>query len=86
MPVLGDDFNSPDESYVYAAHCERYNLSDEQDRNEYAELSGKLYAGTEFMRLWEERVVSGTDIVLYVSYIQVLKVRQNGTENFDIEE
>ena len=83
-PVLGDNFNSPDEVYAYTGFCNKFNLSDSDDRAAYAELSAQLYAGTEYMRLWEERIPVEGDIVVYVSYIQVLRVRKHGNDNFEL--
>lgn len=79
-PVLGDDFNSPDPAYAYAGFCEKFNLSDDSDRLKYAELSAKLYAGAEFIRLWEDRLPVDGNINVFVAYIKVLKVFQDGNK------
>lgn len=87
-PRLGDRSDvSPKESYIYTGECDRFNLSNEDDRKHYAELSAKLYSGMEYQRLWEERTMSPTgELIVYVSYIRYMQVYSNGNDNFNLRE
>lgn len=87
-PSIGDRNDvSPRESFIFTGECERFNLSDEQDRRKYAELSAKLYSGAEYQRLWEERMTGAVgELIAYVSYVRYMQVYSNGNDNFNINE
>lgn len=85
VPRLGSTYDNPKQSTAFAGYCDRFDLSTEQGRADYAELSAKLLPNTELVRLWEERVTGPNGaIYIYVSYVRVLEVYQAGTENFDL--
>lgn len=85
VPRLGSTYDNPKQTTAFAGFCERFDLSTEEGRSSYAELSAKLLPGTEVLRLWEERVHGPSgEIYIYVSYVKVLDVFQSGTENFEL--
>lgn len=87
-PKLGDRFDTaPKEQTVYTGHCERYDLSDDRQRLAYAELSAKLLSGTEYLRLWEDKVQdTNGKLIVYVSYVTLMSVYTTGKENFDLKD
>ena len=88
-PYLGSQAaeTAPKQSTVYTGHCERFDLSDDKARQEYAALSAKLLAGVEYIRLWEDKLQdSGGKLIAYVSYVRVLSVYSTGNDNFDLKD
>ena len=86
--MLGDRHDvSPKTSYIYTGECERFNLSNDEDRAKYAELTAQLYSGMEYHKLWEERMPSPNgDLIAYISYIRFMQVYSNGNDNFNLQE
>lgn len=87
-PELGDKH---DDSAVmrqaYTGMCDRFDLSLEEDRKKYADLVSKLYSGTEYCRLWEERMpAQDGKYFVYVAYVQVMNVYQTGNDRFDLND
>lgn len=67
-------------------NCERFDLSQESDRQAYAELSAKLFAGSECVRLWEERTQSNNALIVYVSYINYTNVYQSAAHAINLKD
>ena len=87
-PEIGDKH---DDSAVmrqaYTGMCDRFDLTQEKDRKAYAELIAKLFAGTEYVRLWEERTpAQDGKYYVYVAYVRVLNVYQTGNDSFDLND
>jgi hypothetical protein len=87
-PKLGDRSDvSPRESFVYTGECERFDLSKEDDRKKYADITAKLYSGMEYHRLWEEKTTGPSgELIVYLSYIRYMQVYSNGNDNFNLHE
>ena len=87
-PELGDKFiDSPTYTQACTGSCERFDLSDEEQRKAYGELLSKLCSGAEYIKLWEERIPSSEGkLLVYVSYLKVLTVYQTGNDLFDLRE
>lgn len=64
--------------------CDVFDLSSSEDRAKYAELSAKLFSGTECIRLWEERTMQGSSLIVYVSYINYMNVYQSATNAINL--
>lgn len=87
-PELGDRHSaSAVLREAYTGMCDRFDLSKDDQRKAYAELTSKLYSGAEYVRLWEERI-AGADgaYIVYVSYLRVMKVYQTGNDLFNLSE
>jgi hypothetical protein len=67
-------------------NCDRFDLSKEEDRKAYAELSAKLFAGSECVRLWEDRTHSADALIVYVSYINYTNVYQNAAHAINLKD
>lgn len=86
-PEIGDRFDeSPRLSHAFTGKCERFDLSIPEDREKYAELTAQLQAGSEYIKIWEERI-PGSDgkFFVYVTYMQVMAVYQTGNDNFKLK-
>lgn len=87
IPVIGDvPTEGTQETTVTSGCCDHFDLSKEADRQAYADLSTKLYAGIDCFRLWEERITTGNGIEVYVSYIKLAKVYRSGLVNIDLND
>lgn len=87
-PRLGDRSDvSPRESYIYTGECDRFDLSKDEDRRKYAEITAKLYSGMEYQRLWEEKTTGPSgELIIYLSYLRFMQVYSNGNDNFNLRE
>ena len=66
--------------------CDRFDLSSESDRAKYADLSAKLFAGTECVRLWEEKTQQNGSLIVYVSYISYTNVYQSSARTINLKD
>lgn len=56
-------------------YCERYCLSNSEDREAYANTVAKLANSLNIERIFEERVTSADgELIIYLSYIEYIKV------------
>lgn len=57
--------------------CDMFDLSNQEDRTKYAELSAKLRVGADCDKLWEEHIKGDAGkLYVYVSYLRVMTVNQ----------
>jgi hypothetical protein len=73
-------------STVYTGLCDRFDLSDSVQRSAYAALSAKLLSGSEYIRLWEDRVQEAGAMVVYVSYVRTLSIYSTDNDNYDLKD
>ena len=79
-PEVGDrNGERVSKDITVVGNCDVFDLSKDEDRVKYAELSAKLFSGTEFIRLWEEKTMQGSALIVYVSYINYMNVYQSAT-------
>lgn len=76
LPEVGKQGSAvTDDVYAATGHCDFFDLSKEEDRLAYAELSAKFVAGTSFQLSWEERIPNDKGalnvIVTYMEYVLV---------------
>ena len=76
-PEVGSKAMSDKTDVVYSGYFDCFDLSKEADRAAYAVLSARLFNGEEYARLWEERVVDGGSIKVFVNYIKYMNVNQS---------
>ena len=55
-------------------HCEMFNLSDEKDRETYADLVSKLMWSPNMSIHFEERVLSDNALIVYITYLEYIKI------------
>lgn len=67
------------QNIAVTGNCDVFDLSKEEDRVKYAELSAKLFSGTEYIKLWEEKTMQGSALIVYVSYINYMNVYQTAS-------
>lgn len=86
-PEIGDKFDeSPKLSHAFTGMCDRFDLSIPEDRAKYADLTAKLHAGAEYIKIWEERLPGNNgQYFVYVTYVQVMAVYQTGNDNFKLK-
>jgi hypothetical protein len=76
--VFGDISNIPDADDVpeyVCCHCVRWDLSVPEDRAEYSEVYAKLAAGaTNLVVQWQERVSDQSKLIIYMTYIEILRI------------
>ena len=86
-PEVGDrNATAAVQDVAVVGSCDRFDLSLEDDRFRYAELSAKLFAGTECIRLWEERSMQAGALIVYVSYINCTNVYQSSTHSINLKD
>lgn len=85
-PEIGDKAMADTKEVGFSGYCDCFDLSDPSDRAEYAELSAKCFNGSEYIRLWEERVVADGNIKVFVNYIKYINVNQSYTRPLKIED
>lgn len=78
------DEEAIDIPYVYkvTGYCDVFNLSKDEDRKRYGDLSAKFEesAGT-YAKLWEERQFSKSDLIIYMAYLTYLSTNKGVTKN-----
>jgi hypothetical protein len=58
-------------------HCERFNLTDDCARKEYAELAALFATSGNLEKLFEERTsTSNGDLIIYIAYIEYVKITE----------
>lgn len=86
-PEVGDkNAGGARQDIAVVGECDRFDLSDSGDRKRYAELSAKMFSGSDCIRLWEERVHNNGSIIIFVSYINYTNVFQSSASTINLKD
>lgn len=69
-----DYVDSADVPTKIVGHCECFNLSEEDDRNIYADLSARFAASMNLEKTFEQHVIDNGKLVVYLAYLEYIKV------------
>lgn len=69
-----DYVDSADIPVKVVGHCEFFDLSKEEDRNTYADLSAKLAASLNLEKSFEQHVIDKGTLFIYLAYLEYIKV------------
>lgn len=73
--IVGEVPTDPSDAPIrYCCRCKRLDLTSEKDRNEYADLIAISATSPNIEILWEERVKESDKIVIYITYMEYLRV------------
>lgn len=82
--IKGKDTTSQDVPVV--GKCERFDLSEQKDREAYACLTARLFSGADCIKLWEEKTQQNGALIVYVCYINYMNVFQNPAHHINFKE
>ena len=86
-PEVGDKSDDTvRQDIAVVGECKRFDLSDPGDRKAYAELSARIFSGSDCIKLWEERIPTNGSIVIFVSYINYTNVFQSATRTIKLKD
>ena len=85
-PEVGERGLADRQNIGVTGFCECYDLSKEGDRSKYAELSANLAVGTEYVKIWEERVVTGESIKIFINYVRYINVNQTSIQPIKLKD
>lgn len=85
-PTVGSKAESKSCDVSVVGNCDRFDLSSAEDRAAYAELSARLFSGSDCIRLWEERTQQAGALIVYVSYINYMNVYQTPSHNIKLKD
>ena len=73
--IVGEVPTDPNDVPIrYCCRCKRLDLTEEKARNEYADLLAVSATSSTVEILWEERVKEADKIVIYITYMEYLRV------------
>lgn len=76
--IIGDVPTDPNDAPLrYCCRCKRLDLTEEKDRNEYADLLAVSATSSTVEILWEERVKESDKIVIYITYMEYLRITED---------
>jgi hypothetical protein len=78
IPVFArtpDSFiDSSEVPLTVVGHCDRYDLSEDADRVTYADLCAQLASAANFEKLFEQHIVEGNKLLVYITYLEYIKI------------
>lgn len=69
-----DYIDSEDIPMTIVGHCDCFDLSNDEDRQVYADLAAKFAAASNIEKTFEQHVVDKHRLLVYVAYLEYIKI------------